>query len=439
MTLRIVDVSKYQIERSNPLSLAAAQQAGFGAVNIALDRGRAQDVLPGWAPAVASEARARGMDVSTYRWLDNRTPGKTSAQRAYERMVALGGPANMVHSVDVEDNATEETVRDYVAEMTRLLGRPVILYTGDWWWTARGWWMADIAPYLWAAPNAGYLGEYPGDGSPHWTAGYGGWSVLTAMQYAVKPLPGTGDCSLSAVRDMRVWAILNGRGAMRSANMQVLTGQLKQQHPGVVIYGIGDEDHQGSPSGHNEDDTPGSLPEDHDADNKPEHRAIDVMHGPAFSSSDAWNLVTALVTLPVNRARLLYVIYDGWIWRRNGGWKKEIYTGKDKHRTHVHVSGEADDDENTARWVLAIPASPAPQPATPIAQGEEDSMLITFIYATDTKTGQTRWGKGVVSGGEKFWFEADSQDRANAYSVAEGKNATQVSAAAYDAEKALFV
>ena len=35
--------------------------------------------------------------------------------------------------------------------------------------------------------------------------------------------------------------------------------------------------------------------------------------------------------------------------------------------------------------------------------------------------------------------DADSQDRANAYSVAEGKNATQVSAAAYDAEKALFV
>ena len=64
---------------------------------------------------------------------------------------------------------------------------------------------------------------------------------------------------------------------MRSKNMQVLTDDVKQRHPGVVIYGIGDDAHKKRRSGHNEDDTPGSLPEREDADNKPEHRAIDIM------------------------------------------------------------------------------------------------------------------------------------------------------------------
>ncbi len=143
---------------------------------------------------------------------------------------------------------------------------------------------------------------------------------------------------------------------MRSRNMQRLTDQLHARYPGMTIYGIGDAAHKRSPSGHNEDDTPGSLPEDQDADSKPEHRAIDAMIRGAFTRAAAWALVTALVTLPVNRARLLYVIFEGWIWRRNGGWKREKYTGSNQHFDHPHVSGEADDDENTADWVLDIPA-----------------------------------------------------------------------------------
>lgn len=212
MTLYVVDVSKYQVERSNPLNLATALAAGFGGVNIALDRGRAEDVLPPWAPTYATGARALGMEVCTYRWLDNRLSGAASARRAYDRMVALGGPAGMAHSVDCEDSATEATVRDYVTAMTSLLGRPIALYTGDWWWMAPGrkWSMAESAPYLWAAPNVGYVGTYPGDDSPLWTAGYGGWPTLSLMQYAVKPLPDTGDCSLTAVRDLSVWKTLTG-------------------------------------------------------------------------------------------------------------------------------------------------------------------------------------------------------------------------------------
>lgn len=140
----------------------------------------------------------------------------------------------------------------------------------------------------------------------------------------------------------------------RSLNMQTLTGQIKVRWPGVVVYGIGDLAHQSSPSGHNEDDTPGSRPEQEDPDNKPEHRALDVMEGPRFSEADAWLLVTALVTIPANQRRLLYVIYDGWIWRARNGWKKERFSG-DPHRDHPHISGTWQDDDNTAPWILDTP------------------------------------------------------------------------------------
>ena len=141
----------------------------------------------------------------------------------------------------------------------------------------------------------------------------------------------------------------------RSTNMQRLTDQLKARYPGVVIYGIGDTAHKRSASGHNEDDTPGSKPEDEDADNKPEHRAIDVMLGPRFPRAAAWALVAALVTVPANQRRLLYVIFEGSIWRAKGGWKRERYTGSNPHTDHPHVSGEADNDEDGSNWILDVP------------------------------------------------------------------------------------
>lgn len=216
MTLHIVDVSRFQVERPDPLDLAIAKVQGFAAINIALDRGRSEDVLPAWASTYAEGARSIGLQVCTYRWVDNRLPGAESARRAYERIVALGGPAGMAHAADIEDDATERIARDYVTTMQQLLGRPIAIYSADWWWTSRNWRGADWTPYLWGAPNDGYLPEYPGDSSPAWTAGWGGWQFFSALQYAVTPLPMTGKCSLSAVRDPTVWATLTGGSVAQS-------------------------------------------------------------------------------------------------------------------------------------------------------------------------------------------------------------------------------
>lgn len=209
---------------------------------------------------------------------------------------------------------------------------------------------------------------------------------------------------------------------MRSKNMQRLTDQLKVRYPGVVIYGIGDEAHKKSASGHNEDDTPGSKPEQEDPDNKPEHRAIDVMIGISFAARSAAALVVVLTTVPANQRRLLYVIFDGWIYRARNGWIREPYSGSDKHRDHPHVSGTWQDDENTSDWVLDLPIAKPPTP-----QQEEDEPMNNVVYVRrNAPAGQKQlWalaGTAVKSG----WLETDNELTANGWAGQFMKNGNSV-------------
>lgn len=369
MTLYVVDVSKYQVERSNPLNLATALAAGFGGVNIALDRGRAEDVLPTWALGYATAARALGMEVSTYRWLDNRLSGAASARRAYDRMVALGGPDGMAHAVDCEDNATEAVVRDYVTVMTSLLGRPIALYTGDWWWMAPGrkWSMAEAAPYLWAAPNVGYPGAYPGDDSPMWTAGYAGWPVLTAMQYAVKPLAGTGDCSLTAVRDMAAWRALTGRTSVSGYTDWVNAGKpvsgvarpvarlgARLKSYGYTVYYIGNDEHMK----HNppEDHTPFAATGWPITSPRWWIFALDIMPPPAGSSLPSLQQLGArmLADAKAGHPGMRWLKYMNWEPEKNNGGAcyQERFMPTYERRTsgdrgHIHGSARSDCKDST--------------------------------------------------------------------------------------------
>lgn len=152
---------------------------------------------------------------------------------------------------------------------------------------------------------------------------------------------------------------------MRATNLQTLTDQLEAEYSGITIYGIGDKAHQQESSDHNEDDTPGSKPEQSDADNNPEHRAIDVMLGPVFSKANAELLVSDLVLKDANKRRLKYVIWNAVIWRAATGFAEEKYNGTNKHTDHVHVSGLAANDEDGSAWDLggSLPApTPTPTP-----------------------------------------------------------------------------
>jgi len=130
---------------------------------------------------------------------------------------------------------------------------------------------------------------------------------------------------------------------------------------------IGDLEHATGVSGHNPDDTPGVKAERQDPDTKPEVRAADA--GTTLRDPDGytmWDVVNAILASPEELKRLIYIIFDGCIWRAATGWKREPYEGKDKHRTHAHLSGNPEADEDGGPWNSIINIGRAP--------GDEDGM-----------------------------------------------------------------
>lgn len=211
MTSHLVDLASYQ----HGIDLAVVKAAGFSRVNIKLTQGTSY-VNP-YIEEFVDGARANGLDICTFHWLDGRSSGAAQAQYALAQMDRFGLRLGTAHQCDCEDTqypASWLIWRDYVNAMQDALGRPIINYTGDWWWPAHmgannG---AAVTPYLWAAPNHGYDTSYPGDSSSDWNAGYGGWSTYSALQYAVSPISGAGggDLSKTAFREPHVWTALTG-------------------------------------------------------------------------------------------------------------------------------------------------------------------------------------------------------------------------------------
>lgn len=209
-TSYLIDLASHQ----EGIDLVAAKAAGVKIVNIKTSQGNWYTW--GRAKEYADWARSLGLEVMSFHWVDNSASGATQAQIAFNLHNYIGAAA---HQADVEDNSTWEITADYVNEFQRLLGRKVLLYTGDWWWQPRGWPGSTLTPYLMAAPNNGYPGYYPGDTSSQWDAGYGGWSQLSAMQFAVSPIPGfSGNVSQTMMKNA-VWNELIGGEDMTPQEM----------------------------------------------------------------------------------------------------------------------------------------------------------------------------------------------------------------------------
>lgn len=169
---------------------------------------------------------------------------------------------------------------------------------------------------------------------------------------------------------------------MRSLSMQALTDAVKRRKPGVVVYGKGDAAHALRVSGHNEDDTPGVRAEQSDADSIPEHRAIDIMLGPAFTKADAYELIEDLLADQTALARLIYFIFDGHIWSKSRDWVKREFDG-DNHSDHIHLSGDADDDENAAPWPAAEGDDMTPAELLGTRLGRSDVTVAQALQETE--------------------------------------------------------
>lgn len=347
MTAFLLDVTRWQAG----IDLARARDEGFSLVNVQLT-GRNGYVLPEAFEHV-QRARSLGMGVCVYHWLDGRLPGAVQAGQTWQRIGDLGGPEGLAHQVDCEDTdnpATWPIWRDYVNAIQDRLGRHVAAYTGDWWWQPRCWGGVALTPYLWAPPNVGYQQAYPGDQSPLWTAGYGGWDRLSVMQYAVTDVAGL-RCSLSAIRDPAVWAALTGGEPMTVLipSLVALRDTFNRYCPKrdkTTDGWIGNEAHAAAVSDHNPDET-GNVPI-HDADHINEVHAIDVDKDlRATDARGAFTMDRAVRQIVEDHRagrerRLRYVIFDGEIWSASWGWSARAYTGANPHDQHAHFSGSYD-------------------------------------------------------------------------------------------------
>lgn len=363
MTRYLLDVASYQ----GDLKIEDCIVAGFSVVNLKVSHGLTQRSVHPNIKDWIWKAGAAGLDISTFHFLTGDASGVEQAAYVYRRLEALGVEGER-HIVDVENNpvgpnATETIVAGYIASMQALLKRPVMVYTGDHFWKPRGWDVSDLTPYLHAAPNAGYLGSYPGDESPHWHAGYGGWPRLAVMQYAVQTIPGSGTIkvSKSAIRDEAVWMALKG-GEPVANWILVEAGKslfsafntIAPNRSKTSDGSIGDTAHQNSVSDHNPDET-GAVPI-HDADSTNEVHAIDVDKDLNESDITMEKVVQFLLSRCRSGAekRLRYIIFNRRIWSASSDWVTKTYTGSSPHTEHAHFSFSyvSSLEASTAPWKL---------------------------------------------------------------------------------------
>lgn len=127
---------------------------------------------------------------------------------------------------------------------------------------------------------------------------------------------------------------------------QVLKTQWLEEHPGAVVYAVGDTSHleEGNKSQHNPE-AAGSLP----GQSAGEVDALDFMEGHGVTDADLDQLFEDLVAS--RDERIFYVIRNRVIVSSvTQPWVRRPYTGSDPHTNHVHLSLNDRFKKNETPW-----------------------------------------------------------------------------------------
>lgn len=207
---------------------------------------------------------------------------------------------------------------------------------------------------------------------------------------------------------------------------------------------IGDVAHQGSPSGHNPDES--GTPENYDSDSIDEVRAIDVDKDLLKAGWTAQRAVDIIVGRHKRGEdnRLDYVIYNHWIYERQNGWNRRRFDDS-PHEDHIHFSslpgsgsGSANPENRTGPWGLLA------------ADDQED-----YVSATTDKIQLTDQYKAVVDGNSDtdsvatvlmttaIWTvraaQAAATSRANSEAILEEQKKTNTVLSSIDTQLKLLV
>lgn len=193
-------------EYQSSLNVPSLAVEGYSAIIVKATQGATGYTAPGKFDQWLSQARVAGLIPGAYHWLT----GANAGAQLDHFLGRIGNPDGMLIAVDVEDNDSppsyavlEEFVRGWYA---RTNNHPILIYSGNWWWSARGWNGANLSPYLWDSRyvnGSGYGSSlYSGVADSWWQARYGGWSAPTLLQFTSKGTVGgiNGNVDLNAFR-----------------------------------------------------------------------------------------------------------------------------------------------------------------------------------------------------------------------------------------------
>lgn len=136
----------------------------------------------------AGQTLAAGAVPGAYHYL-RAGSGRAQCDAFYSRIRDHGGPDGWLAACDNESDASWQTTVDFFSRWRELSGdHPLVMYSGNWWWSARGWNGAALTPYLWDSryvDGSGYGSAlYEQVPDSWWSSRYGGWGAVTVLQFA---------------------------------------------------------------------------------------------------------------------------------------------------------------------------------------------------------------------------------------------------------------
>jgi hypothetical protein len=198
MTIFVVDISGHQ----DAFDAARAGREGYAAVICKATEGRTYND-PRFDTFIP-QIKAAGLIPGAYHFL-RAGDGAAQARAFHARVTAHGGPGGFLCACDNEQDATLAATKAFFAEWARLSGNhPLMMYSGSWWWTSRGWNGPSLTQYLWDSRYVSGSGVgsdlYTKVPASWWTPGYGGWGTATLLQFSSKATVAGQPVDVSAYR-----------------------------------------------------------------------------------------------------------------------------------------------------------------------------------------------------------------------------------------------
>lgn len=182
------------------LNIESLAREGFTFLVVKATQGTGSYVAPATFDDWIRRGRAAGMVVGAYHWLDGSDPVR-QADTFVSRLASVGGPDGLMLQIDCEDTtnpASAAQLTAFVAQLRRRAGaaRPLLLYSGGWWYGAHlgAYNAAALGLHLWHSHyvgGSGYASTLAGSVSDSmWIPGYGGWPRATVLQFSSRGTAG---------------------------------------------------------------------------------------------------------------------------------------------------------------------------------------------------------------------------------------------------------